>query len=59
MGPGGRLYVGAVEDLDLVVAVEDHARVRALGYHEFHMHLHILIGFFRNKAVGAAGLAVD
>ena len=59
MGPCRRLDVRAVQDLDLVVAVKDDARVRPLGHHEFHVHLHILIGLLRNKAVGTARLTVE
>ena len=59
MGSCGRLDVRAVQDLDLVVTVKDDARVRPLGHHEFHVHLHILIGLLRNKAVGTARLAVE
>ena len=59
VGPGGRLYMGAVQDLDFVVAVEDDARIGALGHHELHVDFYVLEGLLGDKALVLADLAVD
>jgi len=52
--------VGAIENLDFVIAMEDDPGVGPLGDHELHVDLDVLVvAALRDEALGLSNPAVD